>query len=92
MTKRPRLNAPADDNSTPTPSASPPEGEPLRVLTKREVCARVKRSPVTIWQWMRLGCFPRSHNLFGRPVWYEHQIEEFLSRLPLVKLKGDPDA
>jgi predicted DNA-binding transcriptional regulator AlpA len=87
--KRPRLNAPADHNPT-TASASSGEGE-LRLLTKREVCARVKRSPATIWQWMRLGVFPRSRNLRGKPVWLEHEITEFLRALPLVKLKGDDE-
>ena len=89
MTKRPRLSAPADHNPT-TPSASPPGGE-LRVIGKREVCRRVGRSPATIWLWMRLGVFPRSRNLRGRPVWYEHEITAFLRALSVVPLKGDGD-
>ena len=72
-------------------AARPPPGE-VRLLSKAEVVERVGRTFPTIWLWMQQGKFPRARDLGGRPAWLEHEINDWIERLPLRKFKGDGDA
>jgi prophage regulatory protein len=60
-----------------------------RMLTKREVLARVRVTYPTIWKWMREGRFPRSRAMGFRSMWFEHEVEAWLESLPNTPLKGD---
>jgi predicted DNA-binding transcriptional regulator AlpA len=43
----------------------------------------------TIWQWMRDGKFPRSRVVGGQSMWLSSEIDEWLSNLPIRRIKGD---
>lgn len=62
---------------------------PTRLLSKREVIARVGLSYPTIWDWMRHGKFPRSRELGGKVCWRENEIEQWITDRPVRRLKGD---
>jgi predicted DNA-binding transcriptional regulator AlpA len=62
--------------------------EPLRLLTRKEVMARVRRSYPWIWGRMREGTFPRSREQGGGVVWIESEIEAYVRNLPVKKFKG----
>jgi predicted DNA-binding transcriptional regulator AlpA len=64
----------------------------LRLLTKREILGITGVSFVTIWTWMREGKFPRSREVVGRSMWLSTEVEDWLNRLPVRKLKGDDRA
>lgn len=66
------------------------EKEP-RLLTKKQVCARVCLTYPTIWKWMREGRFPRSRNVGGKAYWLEGEISAWILALPRKHLKGDPE-
>ena len=68
----------------------PPSGE-LRLLSKMEVCERVGKTFPTLWLWMQQNRFPRARDCGGRPMWLEHEVNEWIERLPLRKFKGDDD-
>lgn len=71
-----------------TPDAETPAvGE--RLLSKGEVCRIVGATFPTIWAWQRAGKFPRSRIVGGKSMWLASEIEEWLSKLPVRKLKGD---
>jgi predicted DNA-binding transcriptional regulator AlpA len=72
-------------------AATPPAGE-VRLLSKAEVVERVGRTFPTIWLWMQQSKFPRARDLGGRPAWLEHEINDWIERLPLRRLKGDDNA
>ena len=67
-----------------------------RILSKREVLARVPVSYTTLWTWMRQDQFPRSVILGpgGKVGWYEDEIAAWVSGRERVKLKpaGEPKA
>ena len=70
------------------------QGDPLRLLSKREVLARVGVTYATVWAWMIRGDFPRSVKLVNtkssRVGWYAHEIDQWLASRPQQRLKGDP--
>ncbi len=63
-----------------------------QLLTKSEVLARVKLTFPTVWRLMREGRFPRPVDMAdgGRALWFEHEIEDYLNKLPRKKYLGDP--
>jgi prophage regulatory protein len=67
-----------------------PGGEE-RLLFKPEVIERTGLSFPTIWGLMRKGEFPRSRIVGGRSAWLSSEIDAWIRRLPVRKLKGDPD-
>jgi len=68
--------------------------EPLgyRLMSKPEICALVGASYPAIWQWMRDGKFPRPRVLFGRSMWVSTEIEQWLAKLPVRRLKPPDQA
>jgi prophage regulatory protein len=65
----------------------------FRLLSKPEVLDRVGVSYPCIWSWMRQGKFPRSRDLGGhRIAWLESEVNEWISNLPVRRLKGDAEA
>jgi predicted DNA-binding transcriptional regulator AlpA len=60
------------------------------LISKSEVVAIIGVSFPTIWQWMRLGKFPRSRVCGGRTVWIESAVTDWVNALPRRRLKGDP--
>jgi prophage regulatory protein len=67
-------------------SASP------RLLSRRELLAKVPVSYPTIWKWMREGTFPRSRDIGGKVAWIESEIDAWIANLNIVPLKGDAAA
>jgi len=65
-----------------------PESRP-RLLSKREVLARVGLTYVTLWKWMRSGKFPRAREVGGKIAWLESEINTWIANLPVKRLKGD---
>jgi prophage regulatory protein len=54
----------------------------MRYLKVKEVAERFGCSKVTLWQWVRLGIFPKPTYLGNkRPRWPEQVIEEHLHAL-----------
>ena len=66
-----------------------PRGPPLRLLSKREVCAIVGASYPTVWNMMRNGKFPRSRIVGGKSKWRSDEVAEWMAALPIRRLKGD---
>jgi predicted DNA-binding transcriptional regulator AlpA len=71
------------------------QGErPIRLLTKKEVCERVRLTFPTIWKRMRDGTFPRTREMnFDeqgqiKAVWLEHEIEAWMLGLPVRQYLG----
>jgi predicted DNA-binding transcriptional regulator AlpA len=58
-----------------------------RLLTKRQVLARVPVSFVTLWHWMQQGKFPRARKVGGKTCWFESEINAWLEALPLSQVK-----
>jgi predicted DNA-binding transcriptional regulator AlpA len=61
----------------------------LRFISKKEMLERVGVSYQKIWRLMQAGEFPRSRKVGTKSVWLEHEVDEWIDRQPMVKLKGD---
>ena len=68
------------------PSAAP-QPVVLRFLSKAEVVERTNLSFPTIWKMMIEHRFPQARcvddNHFAKPLWFEHEIEEWMEQRPL---------
>jgi prophage regulatory protein len=62
-----------------------------RLLSKDDVLDKVGVSYPTIWKLMREGTFPRSVVVGGKVAWLEHEVDEFIAKLPRRRLKGHED-
>jgi prophage regulatory protein len=60
-----------------------------RLLDRKELIAKVNLTYPTIWKLMREGLFPHSVAIGGKTLWHEHEIDEYIARLPRRRLKGD---
>jgi predicted DNA-binding transcriptional regulator AlpA len=58
-----------------------------RLISKAEVCDRVGRTFVTIWQWMRDGKFPMARDCGGKPAWLESEIDKWIETRPVREYK-----
>jgi predicted DNA-binding transcriptional regulator AlpA len=76
------IDAPADDTIV-RPGA--------RLLDRKELTAKVNLTYPTIWKLMREGAFPRSIVIGGKVLWREHEIDEYIARLPRRRLKGESE-
>jgi predicted DNA-binding transcriptional regulator AlpA len=76
------------------PDKTVPKAAP-RLLRRAEVLQIVGVSFPTLWAWMRAGRFPRARITGGgasgrsKSVWLSNEVEEWLSALPIRRLKGD---
>jgi predicted DNA-binding transcriptional regulator AlpA len=84
----PRETLPAEPKRLRT--ADQPQGAPVRLLSKSEVCALANATFPSIWAWMRAGKFPRARVVGGRSMWLSTEIDQWLAGLPVRRLKGDP--
>jgi len=66
-----------------------------RLLSRDEVLDKVGVTYPTIWKLMCEGAFPRpvvvGRNKNGKNAWLEHEVDDFIARLPRRKLKGFDD-
>ena len=62
-----------------------------RLLSKADVLDKVGVTYPTIWKLMRQGTFPRSVVVGGKVAWLEHEVDEFIAKLPRRRLKGHGD-
>jgi predicted DNA-binding transcriptional regulator AlpA len=62
-----------------------------RLLSKGEMLDKVAVTYPTIWKLMRQGAFPRSVVIGGKVAWLEHEVDEFIAKLPRRRLKGHDD-
>jgi predicted DNA-binding transcriptional regulator AlpA len=62
-----------------------------RLLSKGDVLDKVGVTYPTIWKLMRQGTFPRSVVVGGKVAWLEHEVDEFIAKLPRRRLKGHND-
>jgi predicted DNA-binding transcriptional regulator AlpA len=62
-----------------------------RLLSKGDVLDKVGVTYPTIWKLMRQGTFPRSVVVGGKVAWLEHEVDEFIAKLPRRRLKGHGD-
>jgi prophage regulatory protein len=62
-----------------------------RLLSKPEVIDRTGVTFPTIWKWMREGKFPRARELGGKSCWLESEVNDWIAKLPVRKLKGDAE-
>jgi predicted DNA-binding transcriptional regulator AlpA len=60
-----------------------------RLLDRKELTAKVNLTYPTIWKLMREGAFPRSVVVGGKVLWREHEVDEYIARLPRRQLKGE---
>jgi predicted DNA-binding transcriptional regulator AlpA len=82
--------------STCSTGASKVEGDTVvhpgaRLLDRRELTSKVNLTYPTIWKLMREGAFPRSVVIGGKTLWLEHEVDEYIARLPRRQLKGHDD-
>ena len=86
-----RKRLPSPHGSRALRARTPPTGEHL--LDKHEVVALTGRSFPTLWAWMRSGKFPRSRVVgsgrSSKSVWLSSEIEAWMAKLPVRRLKGD---
>jgi predicted DNA-binding transcriptional regulator AlpA len=61
----------------------------VRLISKKEIVAITGLSFPTVWKLMRAGKFPRSRIVGQKSKWRSDEIEQWLARLPIRKLKGD---
>ena len=64
-----------------------------RLLSKREILARIPFSYPTIWSMMRKGTFPLSVKLDDagtKVAWYADEIDQFIESRERVELKPLP--
>jgi predicted DNA-binding transcriptional regulator AlpA len=59
-----------------------------RLLSKGDVLDKVGVTYPTIWKLIRQGAFPRSVVVGGKVAWLEHEVDEFIAKLPRRRLKG----
>jgi prophage regulatory protein len=60
-----------------------------RLLSKNEMLDRVGVSYPTVWKLMLTGAFPRAVVIGGgKNAWLEHEVDEFIAKLPRRRLKG----
>jgi predicted DNA-binding transcriptional regulator AlpA len=62
-----------------------------RLLSKGDVLDKLGVSYPTLWKLMRQGAFPRSVVVGGKVAWLEHEVDEFIAKLPRRRLKGETD-
>lgn len=64
----------------------------VRLLSKGEMLDKVGVTYPTIWKLMRQGAFPRAVVIGGgKNAWLEHEVDEFIAKLPRRRLKGQTD-
>jgi predicted DNA-binding transcriptional regulator AlpA len=64
----------------------------VRLLSKGEMLDKVGVTYPTIWKLMREGAFPRAVVVGGgKNFWLEHEIDEYIAKLPRRRLKGQDD-
>jgi predicted DNA-binding transcriptional regulator AlpA len=61
------------------------------LLSKEQMLAIVPLGYPHIWKLMSEERFPRSRAIGGRSVWIKAEIYEWISRLPVRRLKGDAE-
>jgi predicted DNA-binding transcriptional regulator AlpA len=77
----------------PTPEVSSEhDTQSVRLMSKEEVCATVGVTYPTLWSMMIDGKFPRSRSVGGKSMWRSDEVQSWMKRLPLVRLKNDPEA
>ena len=76
---------PTTDLEQPRSAAAQQASSEPRLLSKREVLARVPLSYPTIWALMRDGKFPRSRQVADgkKVVWLEHEINAWIFGLSI---------
>jgi predicted DNA-binding transcriptional regulator AlpA len=62
-----------------------------RLLSKGDVLDKVGLSYVSVWKLMREGAFPRSVVVGAKVAWLEHEVDEYIAKLPRRRLKGGTD-
>jgi prophage regulatory protein len=63
-----------------------------RLLSKGEMLDKVGVTYPTVWKLMREGAFPRAVVIGGgKNAWLEHEVDEFIAKLPRRRLKGQTD-
>jgi predicted DNA-binding transcriptional regulator AlpA len=60
-----------------------------RLLSRKDVMDKVNLTYPTIWKLMCEGAFPRSVVIGGKVLWVEAEIDEYITRLPRRRLKGE---
>jgi predicted DNA-binding transcriptional regulator AlpA len=60
-----------------------------RLLSKGDVLDKIGITYPTIWKLMREGAFPRSVVVGGKIAWLEHEVDDYIARLPRRRLKGE---
>jgi predicted DNA-binding transcriptional regulator AlpA len=78
----------SDENSVSEKQSVATDTQSVQLLTKREVCAKVRRSFPTLWAWMRRGAFPPARDVCGRPMWVASEIDSWIAALPTRKYKN----
>jgi predicted DNA-binding transcriptional regulator AlpA len=64
----------------------------VRLLSKGEMLDKVGVTYPTIWKLMREGAFPRAVVVGGgKNFWLEHEIDDYIAKLPRRRLKGQDD-
>ena len=61
-----------------------------KVLSRAELLRRIPYSYAHIYKLMRANKFPRPRVMYGRSVWLEPEIDDFVNNLPIRRYKGDP--
>jgi predicted DNA-binding transcriptional regulator AlpA len=74
--------APEEPNNDAT--EQPP---PIRLIFRKELQRRVGLSYPTIWRMMREDRFPPARVIGGRSAWFEHEVDQYLAKLPLRRYK-----
>jgi predicted DNA-binding transcriptional regulator AlpA len=59
------------------------EQQPPKLLTKKEVLARIPVTFPTLWKWVRNGTFPQARIISDhKAVWLESEVNEWIRARP----------
>jgi predicted DNA-binding transcriptional regulator AlpA len=72
--------------------ATRPDADALQLpdlIDRQKLLKLIPLSYVTILELIKQDKFPRSHDLFGKNVWYGSEVAKVINNLPLRRIRSD---
>lgn len=54
--------------------------EPIKMMTRKEVAAMLRVTPMTLYTWVRKGKFPAPAKILGYPRWKESDVRGYIEK------------
>jgi predicted DNA-binding transcriptional regulator AlpA len=77
-----------------TAQATTNADQQLQFYSKADVVRMIRVSYVTLWNWMKVGAFPRSRKVGtgkanSKVMWLKHEVDAWMLSRPWTTLQGD---